>query len=77
LKAAELMHQYVIKSGLIYGYVFSLGENLEAVSVWLPSQKVYMSLWNFIRARGLSTVIFSKEELFYVDFLQSYCTNMK
>lgn len=54
LKKAELIHQYVIKSGLLYGHVFSSGENIEGVSVWLPPHKVYMSIWNFIRAGGLS-----------------------
>lgn len=51
---ASLIHKYVIKSGLIYGHVFSTSENMEAVSVWLPPNKVYMSIWNFIRAGGLS-----------------------
>lgn len=54
LKLAESIHQYVIKSGLMYGHVFSSGESIEGVSVWLPPHKVYLSIWNFIRAGGLS-----------------------
>jgi hypothetical protein len=73
LKVAELVHQYVIKSGLIYSHVFSLRENLEAISVWFPPQKVYMSLWNFIRAGRLSIPLdIIKRMKMYDDYAKKY-----
>lgn len=56
-REAKLIHSYVIKTGIKFGYVFSNSEKMEGVAVWLPPESIKISLTQFIRLGGLKIPI--------------------
>lgn len=46
----------LVHYGVLYGEVYATSANLEAVSVWLPSDKVDLSAWRLVKSGLFSSV---------------------
>ena len=42
--------------GIKYGLTYAISENLEGITVWLPSDMVYPSIWTMMRNGGFYTM---------------------
>ncbi|KPK26369.1 MAG: hypothetical protein AMJ61_09245 [Desulfobacterales bacterium SG8_35_2] len=47
----------IVHFSIRYGEVYATSSNFEGVAVWLPSDRVEMSLWQGIRSGGVSVMI--------------------
>jgi len=52
-KTLPHIFQFRIRYGVLYGEVYTISPNLEGLAMWIPSEKVYITLWRMLRARGL------------------------
>ncbi len=47
----------LVRYSVSYGEVYATSPNLEGIAVWLPSDRVEMTLWRGIRNGGLSIIL--------------------
>ena len=47
---------FTIKLGLRYGEVYTTSPNLEGITIWMPPESAYISLWRAIRCGAISLI---------------------
>ncbi|WGL59716.1 GNAT family N-acetyltransferase [Pigmentibacter sp. JX0631] len=52
-REAKFIHNFVLKTGLEKGKVYTTSENVEGVAVWLPPESIKLSWFDFIKFGGL------------------------
>ena len=53
-KTLHHLFEFVVRYGVLFGKVYAPSTNVEGVAVWLPSDKVNMTIWGVIRSGGMS-----------------------
>lgn len=56
-KKLHYLLETIVQYSVTYGEVYATSPNFEGVSVWLPSDRVDMTLWRGLRSGGLSIII--------------------
>jgi len=56
-KKLHYLLEMIVHYSVSYGEVYATSPNFEGVAVWLPSDRVEMTLWRGIRSGGLSIII--------------------
>jgi hypothetical protein len=57
LKFLEKLMHTTLKYTIKHGVVFGISTNLERVAAWLPSDKIFISDWQYIRSGILIPII--------------------
>lgn len=55
-KKLHYLLETIVNYSVSYGEVYSTSSNFEGIAVWLPSDKVDMTLWRGIRSGGISII---------------------
>lgn len=65
--------EFRIRYGILYGEVYGTSQNLEGVAVWIPFEKIEMTIFRLIRAKGFSLYFRLNDEIFSrLNYIENY-----